>query len=150
VLLGSAIFTSMNGATRLATPGVFARWDPYGARAGGTNTNRKSDQIALGRGVDEQRHIFRVSTTTRSGNREIVRTRPVTRIAANLATGNLGVDIPAFNPLAMFADNDAPEADMTAEALPATDGDMSYTVKNLGDVALKPDDGPTVPLDQVL
>jgi murein DD-endopeptidase MepM/ murein hydrolase activator NlpD len=151
LLLGTAIFTSMEGSYNLATPGVFARWDPYGSRpARGANSNRKGDQIALSRGVDDSRQIFRVSTTTKVGNREIVRTRPVTRITAGLMAGGLNVDIPAFNPLAMVADNDETETEAGGEALPATDGEIAYTVKNLVEVKLGTDEGPSVPLEQVL
>jgi murein DD-endopeptidase MepM/ murein hydrolase activator NlpD len=151
-LLGTAIITSM-GSYNLATPGVFARWDPYGSRpARGTNSNRKGDQIALSRNVDETRQIFRVSTTTKTGNREIVRTRPVTRIAASLMASGIGVDIPAFNPMAMVGDNDDPDTDKLdgGEALPATDGEIAYTVKNLVDVKAGLDDGPAISLEDVL
>lgn len=153
VLLGTAIITSMEGSYNLATPGVFAQWDPYGSRpAHGTNANRKGDQIAQTRTADDTRQIFRVSTTTKTGDREIVRTRPVTRIAAGLMAGGIGVDIPAFNPLAMVADNDDAAAESVGggEALPATDGEIAYTVKNLIDVKLGNDEGPSLPLDQVL
>lgn len=153
LLLGTAIFTSMEGSYNLATPGVFARWDPYGSRpARGTNANRKGDQIAQTRSVDDARQIMRVSTTTRDGNREIVRTRPVTRITAGLMSAGLEVDIPAFNPMAMVADSDdtADPATGGGEALPATDGEIAYTVKNLIDLKLGDDDGPSVPMEMVL
>ena len=150
VLLGSAIYTSMDGVTSFAKPGVYARWDPYGSRqAQGANSNRKSDQILLGRGVDEDRQIFRISTTTRSGNREIVRTRPVTRISANLIPAGLDVDIPAFNPLAMFANDKG--GSPAEEAMPAADGEVSYTVQNLTNIKFAADDaGPSVTLEDVL
>jgi murein DD-endopeptidase MepM/ murein hydrolase activator NlpD len=150
VLLGSAIYTSMDGVTHFATPGVFARWDPYGARTRGTNANRKSDQITLGRGIDDNRQTFRMTTTTRAGDREVVRTRPVTRISATLASAGLHVDIPAFNPLAMFADNDEPAANGGADTAPAGDGDISYTVLNLSTLEFAPEDGPQVALTDVL
>jgi murein DD-endopeptidase MepM/ murein hydrolase activator NlpD len=59
------------------------------------------------------------------------------------------VDIPAFNPLAMFAENDEPDA-AAGEALPAVDGDISYTVQNLAQIKIEPDDGPQVTLENVL
>ncbi|BCJ89741.1 membrane protein [Terrihabitans soli] len=153
-LLGTAIITSMDGSYNLATPGVFARWDPYGSRpARGTNANRKGDQIAQTRSSDDTRQIFRVSTTTKTGNREVVRTRPVTRIAAGLIAANLDVDIPAFNPLAMVADNDDAAADSAGsggEALPSTDGEIAFTVKNLADLKLGVDDGLSISLEDVL
>ena len=152
MLLGAAILTSMDGVYNLATPGVFARWDPYGSRpARGANSNKKSDQIALGRGVDDNRQIFRVSTTSKIGDREVVRTRPVTRITAGLMGSGIDVEIPAFNPLAMVGENDEPDAGAaTTEALPAADGDISYVVKNLAQLKLGQDDGPQVPLEDVL
>lgn len=148
-LLGATIVTSLNGVTNMASPGVFARWDPYSGRAGrGTNSVRKGDQIALGRGVDEDRQTFRVSTTSKVGNREIVRTRPVTRIAANLSLAAVNVDIPKFNPAAMFAENDEPLP--PADAEPASDGDISYVVRDLKGMRIGTEEGPTTPLDEVL
>ncbi len=148
-LLGAAIATSLDGVATSASPGVFARLDPNGNRAlRGTNAVRKGDQIALGRGMDEDRQTFRVSTTTKVGNREVVRTRPVTRISANLSLTSLNVEVPSFNPAAMFAENDEPLPALDAE--PAADGDISYVVSNLDGMKIGIDDGPTTPLEEVL
>ena len=147
-LLGAAIHTSMDGAYNFAkAPGAIARWDPYGGRVRSSNTNRKADRIALGKPVEESRQVFRVSTTVKSGDREVVRTRPVTRIMASLVPTGLNADIPAFNPLAMFNEDETPAE---GEAAPSADGDISYVVQSLAGMNLKPDDGPSVALEDVL
>ncbi len=149
-LLGTAIVTSTNGAYQITrTPEAFARWDPYSARARSSNENRKSDRISTAKAaLDEARQTFRVSTTVKSGGRELVRTRPVTRITASLIPAGLNVDIPAFKPQNIFGDDDAPAP--VAEAAPAPDGDISYVVQNLAGLNIGPDQGPSVSMDDVL
>lgn len=148
-LLGSAALTSTEGLANLASPGALARWAPQNRTSPGANTNRKTDQIALGRGLDEDRQTFRVSTTSKVGDREVVRTRPVTRITANLMRAGLNVDIPTFNPVAMFAEGDSPEP-QAVDVAAGAEADISYTVKELAELTIGADDGQIVPLDAIV
>jgi murein DD-endopeptidase MepM/ murein hydrolase activator NlpD len=148
-LLGSAVITSMHGAYGLVVPpGLLQHFQSDGARGRSSNTLRKGDQIAQARAVDESRQVLRVSTVTRVGDREMVRTRPVTRVSSGLLASGVR-DVPAFNPVTMFADDDGP-APSDTDTSPPDDGDISYVVRNLAGMDIKPDQGPVIPLEQVV
>jgi murein DD-endopeptidase MepM/ murein hydrolase activator NlpD len=148
-LLGAAILTSMNGAYRLAeAPGFMPRWEPGASDPRSSNTPRKGDRIVAAP-VDANRQILRISTSTKVGDRETVKTRPVTRIGAGLMMSGVDTNIPAFNPTAMFGD-DGPAASTEADASPAEDGDISFVVRNLAEIDADLSSGPTIPLEQVV
>jgi hypothetical protein len=148
--LGACILASVNADYRFVeTPGVLARWNPMAERIRSTNTTRKGDQIVADRNVDETRTVMRVSTTTRVGDREMVRTRPVTRITANLLDNGIRTDVPKYNPLAIFTEDEAPSS-READSQPADDGDISYVVRDLATIEFPSDAGPAIPLEQVV
>jgi murein DD-endopeptidase MepM/ murein hydrolase activator NlpD len=68
------------------------------------------------------RQTLRVSTTIRSGDREIVRVRPFIRVASNLAVSpsDFAASVPQFNPVKLMAEEeqrgeDAPQIEPTGE-----------------------------------
>jgi murein DD-endopeptidase MepM/ murein hydrolase activator NlpD len=147
-LLGSAVVTSMDGPYRLAAPpGLLTHFQSEAGRGRSSNALRKGDLIAPSR-IDETRQVLRVSTVTKVGDREMVRTRPVTRITSGLLTAGVR-DVPVFNPVAMFADDAAPPA-ADSDTAGTDDGDVSYVVRNLAGMAIAPDQGPVIPLEQVV
>ncbi|MGQ4275347.1 M23 family metallopeptidase [Terrihabitans sp. B22-R8] len=151
-LLGAAIFASMDGSYRLAeAPGAFVQWDAYGVHPRSSNATRKSDRIEAARDVDETRQVMRVSTTTRQGERELVRTRSVTRISTSLLTS--GVDtqnIPAFNPAAILSGGGGDDDSGGSDQGPGEVGDISYVVRSLVGMDLASAPGPSIPLEQVV
>src|SRR5262249_57046109 len=68
---------------------------------------RKTDRLPLAGEINSARNVVRVSTTTRSGDREMVRVRPYIRVASNLSltTSELSANIPAFNPQRLLAES---------------------------------------------
>jgi murein DD-endopeptidase MepM/ murein hydrolase activator NlpD len=147
-LMGAAIFTAMHGEALLAkTPG-FAQ--PRFATMLGeriSNALHKSDRIVPHRAVHEDRQTFRISSISRVGDHEVVHTRPVTLVSASLTTG--GVDsakYPSFNPLSLFDDGGAKNADPG----PEPDGDISYMLRDLRRVPIAADEGLHQPLAEVM
>lgn len=148
-LMSAAIYTSMNGEMRLAQAPGAAQARPIDNLAAGLRSNaspRKGDLMSAQRPAEEEKQTFRISTVTSAGEREVVRTRSVTRITASLATSGPKADVPPFNPMAIFVDNDAPSADNG----PPPDGDISYVVRDLSEIEIAADEGMTVPLERVL
>ncbi|HVV93809.1 MAG TPA: M23 family metallopeptidase [Hyphomicrobiales bacterium] len=147
-LLGAAIGAAMNGEALLAKAPGFAQ--PRLARLVGdriSNALRKSDRISPTDGVKESRQIFRLSTTSEVGDHEVVRTRPVTLVSASLTTGDVSAyKIPPFNPMSLFADDGARASDPG----PEPDGDISYVTRDLASVAIAPEEGPYLPLSEVV
>ncbi len=111
LLMGGALVAALEGRYVVLTPtSAEARPLPadHVAASPSTGTARKGDRLAPE--VEEPagaKQIFRVSTVTRQGDREIVKMRPFARVTADLVTSvdpRTAVDIPPFNPLAAFSD----------------------------------------------
>jgi murein DD-endopeptidase MepM/ murein hydrolase activator NlpD len=147
-LLGAAIGAAMNGEALLAKAPGFAQ--PHFARLVGeriSNVLRKSDRITPTSGVKESRQTFRLSTTTEVGDHEVVRTRPVTLVSASLITGDVAAyKIPAFDPMMLFADDGSRASDPG----PAPGGDISYVTRNLATMPMTAEEGPYLPLAEVV
>lgn len=151
VLIGGAIMAATNRGPQTG-PATGAAKSTLALAPGGdrhSNSTRKSDRIVTtDRTVNESRHTFKVTTVTRVGEREVVRTRPVTRISASLgAPVAASLKIPAFNPLSIMVDNGGAKPE---DVGPAPDGDVSYVVLDLDTVPVRADDGPSVALSDVL
>ena len=80
--------------------------------------------------------MIRISTTTRAGDREVVRVRPFVRVASNLSltVSELSANVPKFNPARLLMDNgrgNAVAADETPGAEP--DAEVSFVTRDLAE-----------------
>jgi murein DD-endopeptidase MepM/ murein hydrolase activator NlpD len=115
---------------------------------------RKSDRLPPVADTNAAKQIIRVSTTTRVGEREVVRVRPHTRVASNLALSitEVSAGVPPFNPARLLMDNGRGNAvqvdDAAAGAEP--DAEVSFVVRDLASILPRAKIGPAVPLDDVI
>lgn len=123
-LMGGAVYAALDGEHRFALMPEKVRNAIRGALAVGerpVNSARKGDRMSLLGDAATARQTFRVSTATKMGDREIIKVRPFTRVAANLAmsTTSVSTNIPRFNPAQLVADSSkdetAPQAEPTGE-----------------------------------
>lgn len=124
-LMGGAVYAALEGEHRLALMPEKVRAALRNVLADGerpSNTARKGDRMSMLGDTSNARQTFRVSTTTKMGDREIIRVRPFTRVAANLAmsTTSVSAGIPRFNPAQVVSDSvnkeePAPQAEPTGE-----------------------------------
>lgn len=120
-LMGGAVYAALDGEHRFALMPEKVRNAIRGALAAGekpVNSTRKGDRMSLLGDASTARQTFRVSTTTKMGDREIIKVRPFTRVAANLAmsTTSVSTNIPRFNPAQLVADSSKEETAPQAEA----------------------------------
>ena len=107
-LMGGAVFTSLDGETNFATVPErveVALRGTLGSIGDIAANLRKSDRLPPAGELNSLRaQVIRVTTTTRVGDREIVRVRPFVRVAANLSlsVSELSANIPPFNPQKML------------------------------------------------
>lgn len=118
LLMGGALVAALEGRYVVLTPSpAEARPLPadHVAAAAAPGMARKGDRLSPE--AEEPagaKQIFRVSTVTRQGDREIVKMRPFARVTADLVTSidpRTAADIPPFNPLAAFSDRSTLLAD---------------------------------------
>jgi murein DD-endopeptidase MepM/ murein hydrolase activator NlpD len=157
-LMGGAVYASLDGETNFAAVPEHVEAGLRGALGAAERTAaaRKTDKLpALGE-TNAARQIIRVSTTTRGvGNREIVRVRPLIRIASNLtlSTSELSASIPPFNPQRLLVDagragSDPAAADDTPGSEP--DGEVSFVTRDLVGVLPRIKVAAVVPIEDVL
>jgi murein DD-endopeptidase MepM/ murein hydrolase activator NlpD len=140
-LLGGAIYSTLNGKTdishALRLAAAQARLDERVS-----NETRKGDRL-VGDQDTAARQTMRLSSTTKHGDREVVRMRSFVRVSASLArqpTEYAG-RVPTFDPMKTLA---AANRDRATQE-PDGEGDLSFTVTDLSARDVKPDDGPVVP-----
>ncbi|MEP9377572.1 M23 family metallopeptidase [Aquabacter sp. CN5-332] len=151
-LMGGAVYAALDGDHRFASMPETVRNVLRGALAVGerpSNTARKGDRMSLLAEASTARQTFRLSTTTKVGDREIIKVRPFTRVSANLAmsTTSVSVNIPRFNPAQIVAQSmDNQEAAPQAEPT----GEVTVVTRDL--VALPPTTkfGAYIPMENVL
>jgi murein DD-endopeptidase MepM/ murein hydrolase activator NlpD len=153
-LMGGAVFASLDGETNFAS--VPERFEGLlrSALGGGAERQaaRKGDRLPAYTEPSVIRQVIRVTTTTRLGNREIVRVRPFVRIAGNLSlsVSDLSAKIPPFNPQHMLAESN-PEATSAAAALAAApDAEVSFVTRDLATMLPRIHLAVSLPADEVV
>jgi murein DD-endopeptidase MepM/ murein hydrolase activator NlpD len=158
-LMAGAVYASLDGEAYFAagperventlrgTFGGFGERTAAGAR--------KSDKLPLAGEANSARHVVRVSTTARAGDREVVRVRPYIRVASNLSltTSELSANIPQFNPQRLLAEaagggSAAAAAEETPGAEP--DPEVSFVTRDLAGVLPRVKLAALMPLDDVM
>lgn len=129
-LMGGAVYAALDGDHRFALMPETVRNALRSTLAAGersSNAARKGDRMSLLSDASSARQTFRLSTTTKVGDKEIIKVRPFTRVNANLAmtVTSVSSNIPRFNPaqiVAQSVDNEqaAPQAEPTGEVTVVT------------------------------
>ncbi len=129
-LMGGAVWAALDGEYRFAQLPELARLAIKNLGDRASNIARKADRISLLAEHQSARQVLRVSTTTRAGDREIVRVRPFVRVATNLALtpSSFAASVPEFNPVKLMADDS--ERGDEAPSLEPT-GELSIVMRDL-------------------
>src|SRR3954453_21433752 len=131
-LMGGAVYIALDGEANFA-----ALPERVEAALRGTLTGeraaaimRKSDKLPPSGEANVARQVFRISTNTRFGDREIVRVRPYVRVASNLSLtlSEMSSNVPKFNPARLLMDNGRGNAaaDETPAASAEPDAEVSF------------------------
>ncbi|WP_230532845.1 M23 family metallopeptidase [Microvirga roseola] len=139
-LIGASIYIALEGATTSALPPERVAMNGLaGSRAEESresNTARKSDRLNRTEVANAARHTFRAPMTIRNGEREAIKVRQFVRIATNLSltAGTYASDIPPFNPLRLFAEDNQERIEATPEI---TDADVSVVRRDLASTVIE-------------
>lgn len=132
-LMGGVVWAALANPTRPPAPADVVQ--PLARASAGTtdrptNTQRKGDRLTpLADVFTTSKQTIRVSQTIRTGDREIIRVRPHTRVVANLVQTSSGdFDIPEFNPLRLLAGDTAERAE---ESEPDTEAEMTVVTRDM-------------------
>ena len=154
-LMGGAVFTSLDGEAHFAA--MPERMDNAlrGAIGGDRPAGpRKADRLPPVGETNSARQVIRVSTTSRAGNREVVRVRPFVRVSSNLAmaTTELSANIPPFNPQKLLAEADTenPAVADNANDAAVPDAEVSFVQRDLAPILSRLKIVGTMAMDEVL
>jgi murein DD-endopeptidase MepM/ murein hydrolase activator NlpD len=131
-LMGGAVFAALGDAKFAADP---ERVEPA-MRSGAASRSsvRKSDRLPPITEGSGARQVFRMTTMTKVGEREVPRVKPITRISSNLAlsSSELTANLPRFNPQRALAnaDTNTLAAAERADAA-APDAEVSFVTRDL-------------------
>lgn len=134
VLMGVALFAALDGREQLATPPEIAEVVSAGRTDEGQSakTARLVPPRQIARAKDRRR--MEVSTVSRVGDRDVIRTMPFVQVKMALAAGHKTTrPYPAFDPLEVFAEDGAAQT--------ATTG-LIYGAKVESEMSLKTVDFP--------
>jgi len=150
--MGGAVYAALDGEHRIALMPEKIRNAlrsslPEGERP--SNALRKGDRMSLLSDSSNARQTFRVSTATKVGDREIIKVRPFTRVAANLAmsTTSVSANIPRFNPAQLVAESTTKE-ETAPQAEPT--GEVTVQMRDLAAVPAQVKLGASAPMESVL
>ena len=153
-LMGGAVFASLDGETNFATIPEKVENALRGSLGAGEKLSitRKADKLPPAGESNATRHVIRVTTTSRVGDREVVRVRPFVRVASNLslATSELSASVPQFNAqkLLAAAGADGVPADEGPGAEP--DAEVSFVTRDLAALLPRAKLASALPIDDII
>jgi murein DD-endopeptidase MepM/ murein hydrolase activator NlpD len=127
-LMGGAVFAALDGETNFAAAPERFEMALRGALGGSgerPSGPRKTDRLPPISETAVASQVLRVPTSSRLGERELVRVRPFIRVSGNLSlsVSDLSANIPPFNPQKLLTDS-VGAADDTPAAAP--DAEVSF------------------------
>jgi murein DD-endopeptidase MepM/ murein hydrolase activator NlpD len=133
--MGGAVFAALDGETTFASvperleTALRGSLSGFGERI--VAAIRKADRLPAPTETNTTRNVLRVTTTSRVGDREVLRVRPYVRVVSNLSltVSELSANIPAFNAQKMLGEvgTSAPSDETAAEP----DAEVSFVTRDL-------------------
>jgi murein DD-endopeptidase MepM/ murein hydrolase activator NlpD len=150
-LMGGAVYAALDGEYTFARAPLAAAVNQRDAAADSqSNVTRKSDRILTQTDALASHQVIRVSTTTKVGDKDVIKVKPFARVLANLAlaSGDLASQVPAYNPLQIFAEAN-PEPAAVEAPPPDDDGEVSLVTRDLANISVDSGAGLVLPLDRI-
>ena len=137
LLISAAAYTALDQQTRFAeAPTRATPLQPNDSDSQVVNP-KKGDRIMRAVDVVAAKQTFRTATTLKSGDKEVVRNKAFTRVAATLTVSptTFANEVPAYNPLKLASDPRAP--DTVNDSYAALDeAEVSFTTHDLNPTEL--------------
>jgi murein DD-endopeptidase MepM/ murein hydrolase activator NlpD len=154
-LMGGAVFASLDGETNFATVPERIESTLRGA-IGVINDklalSRKSDRLPPAGESNASRQVLPISNTTKVGDREVVRTRSLVRVSANLTMTptEFAASVPAFNAQKLLAVAGADGVPVDEQPGAEPDAEVSYVTRDLAAILPKAKVASSLPIDDII
>lgn len=152
-LMGGAVYAALDNEYRFPQSPETVRSALRGALAAGerpSNVARKGDRMSIINESFNARQTLRLSTTSKVGDKEVIRVRAVTKVGANLAQSvtSASTDVPRFNPAKLIADSTGDQSDDAPQAEPT--GELTLVVRDLPSMPPSTRFAAELPMEDVL
>ena len=153
-LMGGAVFASLDGETNFATVPERIESTLRGA-IGVINDklalSRKSDRLPPAGESNASRQVLPISNTTKVGDREVVRTRSLIRVSANLTmtSTEFAASVPPFNAQKLLAVAGADGVPVDEQPGAEPDAEVSYVTRDLAGILPRAKVASSLPIDDI-
>lgn len=133
LLISSAAYTALDHQSKFAEAPTRAQIGRRDENDSQIVSTKKGDRILRAVDVVAAKQTFKTTTTSKSGEKEVVRTRAFTHVATTLtlAPTNFADEVPPFNPLKLLSDaRSAPDSSGELD-IAADDADVSFVTHDL-------------------
>lgn len=140
ILIGASIHVALEAASTSVQPPERAALNAQPRNASdderSSNAARKADRLNMTELTASAKQSFKAPMTIRNGEREAIKVRQFVKIATNLSlsAGTYASDIPAFNPMRLFAEDTQERIDQVPEII---DADVSVLRRDLASLAIE-------------
>jgi murein DD-endopeptidase MepM/ murein hydrolase activator NlpD len=133
LLISAAAYTALDQQTRFAEAPTRAQAARAPESDGAVVNPKKGDRIMRAVDVVAAKQTFRAATTSKSGEKEVVRTRAFTHVSATLTLSptSYASEVPPYNPLKLVSDARAPENNGDSDVA-LDEAEVSFVTKELG------------------
>jgi murein DD-endopeptidase MepM/ murein hydrolase activator NlpD len=138
LLISSAAYTALDQQTRFAEAPTRAQLAHKGDSDEQIVNPKKGDRIMRAVDVVAAKQTFRTSTTAKSGDKEVVRTKAFTHVATplTLASTNFADEVPIFNPIKLLSDaREAVDSAAEPEIAP-DDAEVSFVTRDFSTASI--------------
>jgi murein DD-endopeptidase MepM/ murein hydrolase activator NlpD len=138
LLISSAAYTALDQQTRFADAPTRAQLAHKGDSDSQIVNPKKGDRIMRGVDVVAAKQTFRASTTAKSGEKEVVRTKAFTHVATplTLVSTNFADEVPPFNPIKLISDARGAADSAIEPDIAPDDAEVSFTTHDLATATL--------------
>jgi hypothetical protein len=137
LLISAAAYTALDQQTRFAEAPTRAQPVRQAEADGNVVNPRKGDRIMRAVDVVAAKQTYRAATTSKSGEKEVVRTRAFTHVAATLTLSptSFASEVPAYNPLKLVSDARAPDNSGDSDVA-LDEAEVSFVTKDLNAIEI--------------
>ncbi|MGJ0506095.1 MAG: M23 family metallopeptidase [Methylocystis sp.] len=138
LLISAAAYTALDQQTRFAEAPTRAQAARAPEAEGNVVNPKKGDRIMRAVDVVAAKQTFRAATTSKSGEKEVVRTRAFTHVAATLTLSptSFASEVPSYNPLKLVSDARAPDSNGDSDVA-LDEAEVSFVTKDLGSAEIE-------------
>ena len=151
-LMGGAVFASLDGETNFATIPERMETALRGAIGERLAISRKSDRLPPAGESNASRQVLPISNTTKVGDREVVRTRSLIRVSANLTmtSTEFAAGVPPFNAQKLLAVAGADGVPVDEQPGVEPDAEVSYVTRDLASILPRAKVASSLPIDDII